>query len=116
MQSLREEEQKQSTRIENIHANSQDDFQDKDIVECLENDVHFWTDFSKSHYHPQSIYELNGLWTDVEDFNTYGMGKDVFSEGFRGEEMSERLRFFLEECDHVQVFSKIMATLSYFSL
>lgn len=102
LQSLREEEQKQSTRIENIHANSQDDIQDKDIVECLENDVHFWTDFSKSHYHPQSIYELNGLWTDVEDFNTYGMGKDVFSEGFRGEEMSERLRFFLEECDHVQ--------------
>lgn len=102
LQSLYVEEQKQSTGADNRHAELQDDICDKDLVECLENDVQFWTDFSKVHYHPQSLYELNGLWMDVEGFNNYGMGKDVFTENFRGEEMTERLRFFIEECDHVQ--------------
>ncbi|CAI9764243.1 unnamed protein product [Fraxinus pennsylvanica] len=62
-------------------------------------------DFSKVHYHPQSLYELSGLWMesmDIEDFNNYGVGRDAFSGGLRGDEISERLRFFIEECDRVQ--------------
>lgn len=105
LQSLYEEEQETMTVVnggnkgEN-HSNSE--LQDKDIVESLENGVQYWTDFSKVHYHPQSLYELNGLWMDVENFNHYAIGRDAFSEGFRGEEINERLRFFIEECDHVQ--------------
>ncbi|CAL9228245.1 unnamed protein product [Arabidopsis halleri] len=76
--------------------------EDKDIVGCLDEEVECWTDFSKSHYHPQSLYELNGLWMDSQDFNNYGIGKDVFSEASRGEEICDRLRFFVEECDHIQ--------------
>ncbi|KAH9618817.1 hypothetical protein KSS87_007321 [Heliosperma pusillum] len=102
LQRLYDEEKIQPSGVENGHAGSQDDNQDMNIVQSLENDVHFWTDFSKVHYHPQSIYEVNGLWMDGQEFNNYGAGKDVFSEGFRGEEMNERLRFFLEECDHIQ--------------
>ncbi|XP_074308750.1 uncharacterized protein LOC141643471 isoform X2 [Silene latifolia] len=102
LQRLYDEEKIQPSGVENGHADSQNDNQDKNIVESLENDVHFWTDFSKVHYHPQSIYEVSGLWMDGQEFNNYGAGKDVFSEGFRGEEMNERLRFFLEECDHIQ--------------
>ncbi|XP_021751859.1 protein misato homolog 1-like isoform X1 [Chenopodium quinoa] len=102
LQSLYKEEQKQKIGKDNRNADLPDDIGDKDIVESLENDVQFWTDFSKAHYHPQSLYEINGLWMDVEGFDNYGMGKDVFSESFRGEEMTERLRFFIEECDHVQ--------------
>lgn len=83
---------------------SQREIQDKDIVECLNNGVKFWTDFSKVHYHPQSLYELSGLWMDVQDFDNYEIGKDSFSESFQGEEMCERLRFFVEECDHIQVY------------
>lgn len=77
--------------------------QDIDRVECLENDVKFWTDFSKVHYHPQSLYELNSSWTDINKFDNYGIGKDVLSGGLLLEEMNERLRFFIEECDHIQV-------------
>lgn len=102
LESLYDNEQKQSTGMDNRHTDSQDNYQDKDIVECLENDVQFWTDFSKVHYHQQSLYELSGLWMDVQEFNNYGIGKDVFSEGSRGEEMNDRLRFFIEECDHIQ--------------
>ncbi|KAL5705090.1 hypothetical protein ACHQM5_023435 [Ranunculus cassubicifolius] len=75
---------------------------DEDLVESLENDVQFWTDFSKVHYHPQSLYEFKGLFTDAQKFDNYGIGKDVFSEGLCGDELNDRLRLFLEECDHVQ--------------
>lgn len=105
LQSLYEEEQENLAPMDGINSGKNDcesEIQDKDMVESLENGVQFWTDFSKVHYHPQSLYELNGLWMDAQDFNNYGIGMDVFSEGLRGEEMNERLRFFVEECDHIQ--------------
>ncbi|XP_051143106.1 uncharacterized protein LOC127259658 isoform X2 [Andrographis paniculata] len=74
---------------------------DKDIVESLENEVQYWTDFSKVHYHPQSLYELSGMWMDLEEFKNYGIGKEAFS-GVHTEEINERLRFFIEESDHPQ--------------
>ncbi|CAH8274074.1 unnamed protein product [Arabidopsis lyrata] len=95
LQSLYEEEQK-------VGKEKAKEIEDKDIVGCLDEGVECWTDFSKSHYHPQSLYELNGLWMDSQDFNNYGIGKDVFSEASRGEEICDRLRFFVEECDHIQ--------------
>ncbi|VVB09986.1 unnamed protein product [Arabis nemorensis] len=95
LQSLYEEEDK-------VGKEKAREIEDKDIVGCLDEEVECWTDFSKSHYHPQSLYELSGLWTDSQDFNNYGIGKDVFSEASRGEELCDRLRFFVEECDHIQ--------------
>ncbi|GAV89054.1 Misat_Myo_SegII domain-containing protein [Cephalotus follicularis] len=94
LQSLDEEEEN----------NTQTEIQDKDIVDSLEKDVQCWTDFSKVHYHPQSLYEVSGLWTGHQEFDNYGIGRDAFSEGLRGEEISERLRYFVEECDHLQGF------------
>lgn len=72
---------------------------DEDIVECLENEVQYWTDFSKVHYHPQSLFELSGLWIGIKDFNNYGIGREVFTQGGHADEINERLRFFVEECD-----------------
>lgn len=79
---------------------------DEDIVEFLENGVQYWTDFSKVHYHPQSLYEMSGLWMGVQEFDSYGIGRDT-SWALR-EEISERLRFFVEECDHIQGFQFIV--------
>lgn len=107
LESLYEEEQEKLTLTNGINGgetNSRREINDKDIVESLENGVQFWTDFSKVHYHPQSLYELKGLWSDVQEFDNYGIGKDALSGGLRGEELSERLRFFVEECDHIQVY------------
>lgn len=97
-----EDEDVGNTSIDSGKNSSRSEIQDKDIVECLENGVQYWTDFSKVHYHPQSSYELSGLWMDIEDFDNYGVGRDAFSGGLRGEEIGERLRFFIEECDHIQ--------------
>lgn len=106
LKSLYEEEQENFAVMNGSNHGKNDshrEIQDKDIVECLENDVQYWTDYSKVHYHPQSLYELSGLWMDVQEFDNYGIGKDVFAGGSRGEEISERLRFFVEDCDHIQV-------------
>ena len=106
LQSLQEEEQEKFHKTNGNNSGRHEscsDIQDKDIIESLENEVQHWTDFSKVHYHPQSLYELNGLWADAQLFNNYGIGSNAFSEGLRGEEMNERLRFFIEECDHIQV-------------
>ncbi|KAK3222751.1 hypothetical protein Dsin_009776 [Dipteronia sinensis] len=111
LQSLYEEEQENCTTMSGTNSGKNDsrrEIQDKDIVECLDNDVQFWTDYSKVHYHPQSLYELSGLWMDAQEFNNYGTGKDAFAEGFRGEEIRERLRFFVEECDHIQGFQFVV--------
>ncbi|XP_022133260.1 protein misato homolog 1 isoform X3 [Momordica charantia] len=109
LQSLSEEEQENSMNGKNSEqATSRIEIQDKDIVECLEKDVTFWTDFSKVHYHPQSLYQLNGLWVDVQEFDNYGIGKESFSWSSQREDIDERLRFFVEECDHIQGFQFIV--------
>ncbi|GLT66210.1 hypothetical protein SLA2020_385900 [Shorea laevis] len=100
LQSLYQEE----NSINGGKDDSLNEIPQKDIVDCLDKDVHFWTDFSKVHFHPQSLYELNGLWMDIQEFDNYGIGKDVFSENLRGEEICDRLRFFVEECDRIQGF------------
>lgn len=109
LQRLHEEEQENLTPVDGINdarSSPQREIQDEDIVEYLENGVQYWTDFSKVHYHHQSLHELSGLWMDNQEFDNYGIGRDAFSWALRGEEISDRLRMFVEECDHIQVYSK----------
>lgn len=91
-----------------VSPTSQRQVQDKDRIECLESGVRYWTDFCKVQYHPRSLYEIHSSWRDVKTFDNYGIGKDVLSEGFQVEGMNERLRLFVEECDHMQVFSLLV--------
>ncbi|XP_059640494.1 uncharacterized protein LOC132282741 [Cornus florida] len=108
LQSLYEEEQERSGMMNGINSGKSDfhsQFRNSDITECLESGVKFWTDYSKVHYHPQSLYELK---TDNQEFDNYGLGRDAFIEGLQGEDLNDRLRFFLEECDHIQGFQFIV--------
>ncbi|CAN6487029.1 unnamed protein product [Victoria cruziana] len=113
LQSLEEEEEDMLTNSESNSKlkNGKEDIQrrrDQDCVECLQKSVQFWTDFAKVHYHPRSLYELTGLWSNKEEFNNFGNGREVFSRSLHGEEISERLRFFVEECDYMQGFQFIV--------
>ncbi|XP_057449490.1 uncharacterized protein LOC130740806 isoform X2 [Lotus japonicus] len=110
LQRLNEEEENMSlaNEISGTDNGSQSEYQDNDIVECLENGVKFWTDYSKVHYHPQSLHELNGIWTDAEEFDNYGIGRESFAWASQGEEISDRLRFFVEECDNIQGFQFVV--------
>nr|XP_043618147.1 protein misato homolog 1 isoform X2 [Erigeron canadensis] len=88
--------------VNKVSGESQTEILDTDVVKSLEDDVQYWTDYAKVHYHPQSLFELNGLWMNAQEFNNFGIGRDTVSEGLQGDEINERLRFFIEECDHVQ--------------
>ncbi|CAN6348265.1 unnamed protein product [Urochloa humidicola] len=99
LQSLSEE---QNTSSSNDQNNAKKSVEDKDLVESLGKEVKFWTDYSKVQYHPQSLYELYGSWTDFDKFDNYGTAREVVSEWSQMEELNERLRFFVEECDHIQ--------------
>lgn len=91
----------------NAAANSENltetQIQDGDLVDCLENGVQYWTDFSKVQFHPRSLYELNCLWMSPQEFDNYGSGKEILAGDLQLEEMNERLRYFVEDCDHMQV-------------
>lgn len=104
LQSLCGEESANKTSIGADQESSlpQRQITDKECIGCLENGVQYWTDFSKAQYHPRSMYELHGSWTDIEKFDNYGIGVDTLSISLQSEEMNERLRFFIEECDHIQ--------------
>lgn len=110
LQRLYEEEENLNV-VNEVHGSnngSRREYEDKDIIESLEHDVQFWTDYSKVHYHPRSLYELNGVWADVEQFDNYGIGRDSFAWAVQGEEISERFRFFVEQCDHIQGFQFVV--------
>lgn len=118
LQRLYEEEENLNmvNEISGPNNGSQSEYHDKDVVECLENGVQFWTDYSKVHYHPRSLYELSGVWADVVEFNNYGIGRDSFSWASQGEEISDSLRFFVEECDHIQVYSLVFLLFIFYSI
>lgn len=105
LQSLCDDPQDSSISTVEAHkerGGSLNQVEDRDLVDCLESGVTHWTDFSKVQYHPRSLCELYSSWTDVQKFDNYETGKDVLSEGSQKEELNERLRFFIEECDHIQ--------------
>ncbi|ESW28828.1 hypothetical protein PHAVU_002G021300 [Phaseolus vulgaris] len=110
LQRLYEEEENSNmlNEIPGSKNGSPSEYEDKEIIECLENGVQFWSDYSKVHYHPRSLYELDGVWPVVEEFNNYGIGRDCFAWAAQGEEISDRLRFFVEECDNIQGFQFIV--------
>lgn len=100
-------EEQTTANVSANYANKSEDesliIEDKELTESLENDVNFWTDFSKVHYHHRTLYELHGSWGTVQEFDNYGIGKQLFSGSLQAEEIGDRLRFFVEECDHIQV-------------
>uniref|UniRef100_A0A7N0T9D6 Uncharacterized protein n=2 Tax=Kalanchoe fedtschenkoi TaxID=63787 RepID=A0A7N0T9D6_KALFE len=111
LQSLDEEEREKTV----LGADdSNNEIGDKEIIDSLENNVEYWTDFSKVHYHPQSLYEINGLWVNAQEFDNYGTGREAYS-GDREEDINERLRFFIEECDHIQGMQFLVDDLGGFS-
>lgn len=109
LQSLEQEELDWNTQQEgNVPQSSRDKpstshegRDDSKLLQHLEDTVQFWTDYSKVQFHPLSLFELEGVWHEATPFDDYGSGKGIFS-GHNKEEAMDRLRFFVEEADHMQ--------------
>lgn len=59
--------------------------------------------FMQLHLHPKTLYELPDTWQGMRELQTYGEGVAVLAKEETREEMEERVRFFAEESDHLQV-------------
>lgn len=77
---------------------------ERSLVKSLDGSVEFWTDYLKAHLHPRSVYELPNTFHGVTPFDNYSCGQGFFKEQEQLEEVENRLRFFVEECDHLQGF------------
>eukprot|EP00850_Spirogloea_muscicola_P005795 SM000027S09576 [mRNA] locus=s27:186532:189411:+ [translate_table: standard] len=80
--------------------------EERSIVKGLHESVSYWTDYLKVHLHPRSVAELGGAWQG--DPLSYGAGKGLLDSGESMEDVRDRLRFFVEECDNLQGFQCIL--------
>lgn len=107
LQSLEQEEREWNAHHEEGNRNGSDDRTitnetQQSIVLSLDESVQFWTDYSKVHFHPLSLYELEGVWHGVTPLDDFGSGIGLL-KGLEKEEILDRLRFFVEEADQMQV-------------
>ncbi|XP_059066071.1 uncharacterized protein LOC131063724 isoform X2 [Cryptomeria japonica] len=105
LQSLEEEDGgNHHDSIKAGNSSSEIGTEDRTRIQCLENGVQYWTDYCKVQFHPLSLYELQGLWKDITPFDNFGNGREILTGHSQADELSDRLRFFVEECDHIQGF------------
>jgi hypothetical protein len=53
--------------------------------------------------HPKSIYQVSGVWHGVAQLNGFHPGVDLLRGEEAREEVLDRVRFFAEDCDSLQV-------------
>ncbi|KAL6473348.1 hypothetical protein MHYP_G00169090 [Metynnis hypsauchen] len=70
----------------------------------LEGSVRVWSDFLRLHLHPRTISVINQYNHDGESarLEAFGQGEALL-QGSVLEELEDRLHFFVEECDYLQV-------------
>jgi hypothetical protein len=82
----------------------------------MENQIQVWSDFLTTTFHTKSIYEIESFKYEIDGFDFWTNGAQIFASTDGGEggangavgtyfqeksEILDRLRFFLEECDHL---------------
>nr|XP_054314788.1 protein misato homolog 1-like isoform X5 [Pongo pygmaeus] len=67
--------------------------------------IRVWSDFLRVHLHPQSICMIQKYNHDGEAgrLEAFGQGESVLKEPKYQEELEDRLHFYVEECDYLQV-------------
>ena len=62
-----------------------------------------WTLDAQVQLHPHSVWEVAGVWHGGGGFGGWGDGGGVLAGEAQREDFLERVRFFAEECDSMQV-------------
>ncbi|GFN80506.1 misato-like protein 1 [Plakobranchus ocellatus] len=72
----------------------------------LDNEVKVWSDYLRTALHPRTIHILQDYqFNNAEQpFNVFGMGQQVVGGKTLWDQVEDRVRFFTEECDHLQGF------------
>lgn len=66
-----------------------------------------WTDFLVTRFHPRTVlinseYEHN---SEEQPFDIYNYGINLFNNSDFEEDLTDRIRNYMEECDNAQVIS-----------
>ena len=64
--------------------------------------VRHWADFLKARLEPRSVWQLPGIWEGAGSFLGYGSGRGALRGEEEREEVTDRIRWFAEECDQMQ--------------
>ncbi|MXQ95913.1 hypothetical protein E5288_WYG015134 [Bos mutus] len=70
-----------------------------------EGSIRVWSDFLRVHLHPRSICMIHKYNHDGEAgrLEAFGQGESILKEPKYLEELEDRLHFYVEECDYLQV-------------
>ena len=72
--------------------------QDSDDDFGLDKGVTYWSDYSKTRFHPRSCFALPGIHFNVGNFDMFDHGTDLVNSNLL-DDMYDNLRFFIEDCD-----------------
>lgn len=64
--------------------------------------VNFWTDYLKAELSSRSVYTVPGIWQGSSSFLGFGEGASVMADSSVKDDVMDRLRHFVEECDRFQ--------------
>ena len=67
--------------------------------------VGYWTDYLKAFLHPRSLFQLPGVWQGQGRFGAFGEGRGLFGAAETCDDVMDRVRYWVEECDTFQVTS-----------
>jgi hypothetical protein len=72
----------------------------------LKDTISNWPDFMYTRYHPRSINVVKKFEyrEDVSTLDTFTVGRDLFKESFFEDDYCDKIRSYIEECDHCQGF------------
>ncbi|KAL3159412.1 hypothetical protein ABBQ38_009842 [Trebouxia sp. C0009 RCD-2024] len=66
--------------------------------------VGYWTDYLKTFLHPRSLFQLPGVWQGQGRFGAFGEGRGLFGASETRDDVMDRVRYWVEECDTFQGF------------
>lgn len=93
--------------------------QELDKVFCknydFENEVKVWSDFLYSQFHPRTVNVLRNYQYCNENtpFDAFPLGVSVWKSLQFQEDFSDKIRNYIEECDHFQVNSNMLTSFIY---
>jgi len=76
----------------------------------LEKRIKVWSDFLKPSLHQRSIHIISDYQHEnqVEPFDIFPLGRQVLSKKEQQEELEDKVRYFVEECDYLQGFNFLL--------
>ncbi|XP_075217245.1 misato mitochondrial distribution and morphology regulator [Lycorma delicatula] len=76
----------------------------------LKNSVHTWSDYLRTLYHPRTLAIINEykFKDDVRPFNCFGLGASLWKNPNYQDDMTERIRAYMEEADNLQGFHVLL--------